>query len=177
MPVEQQGEVVARGGEAGGELDRPPQQILRIAMAPDAAGELGQHADRADVGRRLLQPRAQQGLGDGKVVAGERVRGLQQGRIGDRRVERGQMRRIATRLVAGEMKLVATRAPRFAEQHQCRRVARDGAQYLLHLRDREIGARDEHAPRMGEGGVEASGGLCGAAGHYPEKGAPRASCQ
>jgi hypothetical protein len=48
--------------EAGGQLKAAHQQVLRVFVAAQAHGDLGQHADRGDVGRRALEVFAQQCL-------------------------------------------------------------------------------------------------------------------
>jgi hypothetical protein len=80
-PPQDQGEVGLGRGPLRRELDRPAQQMLRIAPAPDPRRQLAQHADRRDVERVFLEVRLQQPLGDVEPVLVHRHRRLDQARM------------------------------------------------------------------------------------------------
>ena len=87
-PVQQDGELVARGHEARRELEGALEQVLRVVVAADAHGDLGEHADRRHVGRGLVQVRLEKLLGLRDVVAVHGDRGQPQPRAFERRLDR-----------------------------------------------------------------------------------------
>ena len=80
-PAEHQREVCFCGSPAGCELDRPPEQILGVAPAPDPSGEFGEHADCRGVERVFLEVRLQDPLGDVEPIVIQRHRRLDQARM------------------------------------------------------------------------------------------------
>ena len=69
--MQDHGIVVARRPEARRQFQAAGQQVLGVAVAPDARGDLGQHADGSHVSWKLLQVTAQQRLGDGDATFGQ----------------------------------------------------------------------------------------------------------
>ena len=79
--AEHQREVGLGCGPARRQLDRPAEQILGIAPAPDPRRQLGEHADRRGVERVFLEVRLEDPLGDVEPVLVERHRRLDQARM------------------------------------------------------------------------------------------------
>ena len=86
--VQDHGVVLARGMEARGQLQAALEQAGGILVTAYPGGDLGQHADRGDIGRHALQPGAQQRLGAGNVVLDQGSAGCEQDRIGHSVAER-----------------------------------------------------------------------------------------
>jgi hypothetical protein len=87
-PVQQHGELVARRHEPGRELERAPEQALRIVVAADAHRHFREHADRRHVRRRIVQVSLEQPLRLRDVVPVHRERGAPQLRVVDRSLKR-----------------------------------------------------------------------------------------
>ncbi len=81
LAVEHQGVVVPGGLEARRQLKAPVQQHLRVVVAADAPGHLGQHAQGGHVVRLALEEGLQQPLGDGQPVLGQGGGGIAQLRL------------------------------------------------------------------------------------------------
>jgi hypothetical protein len=86
--MQDHGVVLARGMEARCQLQAALEQAGSILVAANSRGDLGEHADRGDVGRRALQPGAQQRLGAGNVVIDQGTAGGEQDWIGHSVAER-----------------------------------------------------------------------------------------
>ncbi len=95
----------------GASVERTPEQRLGVGVAAEAAGELGEHPHRGDVGRVGLEARAEQPLGDRDAAVGERGGGGHQLGIVDRGGDRGAVGGIAPGAVAGGDQAVAARLP------------------------------------------------------------------
>ena len=109
LAVEHGGEIGARGGEAGRQLERAAQQMLGVGEAPEPRGQLGHHPDRGDVERLGLEPRAEDRLGGRQVVVDQRLAGADQLGI----VERGGDR-LRLGALGGVILAVRAAAPRRA---------------------------------------------------------------
>lgn len=86
-------------------------QALRVLAAVQAHGELGQHADRDDVGRRLLQMRLQQALGNRNIIRVQRCGGTHQGWIGGRMFDVLQIGSRGADAVARRIQRIGQAAP------------------------------------------------------------------
>ena len=105
------GVVLARGIETGRQLQAALQQVQRILVAAQPGGDLGEHADRRHVGRRLLQVSAQQRLGLGNTVLDQRDGGGQQLRVAGGMAHVVGVGGVGGLLLAGGHEVVAERAP------------------------------------------------------------------
>ena len=103
--------MVARLQEPRRELEAPLQQRLGIGVAAETGAGLGQHADGGDVGRRALQPRAQDPLGHRQLVVAEGLGRLHELRIVDRGADRAGVGFVGAGRIARERQLVGERAP------------------------------------------------------------------
>ena len=95
--VEHGREIGAGRREAGRQLQRAAQQMLRVLQPPDTGGQLRHHPDRGDVGRLVVQARAENVLDRGQVVVEQSLGGAHQLRIVDGdadRVEFGLLSRL-----------------------------------------------------------------------------------
>ena len=79
--AEYQREIRPCGGKTRGQLDRPAQEVLRVAESSDPRGQLREHPDRRNVERVLLEVRFQQAFGDVQPVLVHRHRGLDEPRV------------------------------------------------------------------------------------------------
>ena len=95
LAIEGGRQIGAGRGEAGREIQRPPQQFLGIGIAADAPGQLGHHADRRHIGRPIVEVAAKDGLGRGKIVVEQGFGSAQQRRIARRSGDGGVQRRRA----------------------------------------------------------------------------------
>ncbi len=109
--VQQEGVVVARGREAGRELQAALEERDRVVAASAARRDLGEHADRRHVGRRLHQVRLQEPLGARKVVLHHRRRGLDQRGVPVRVADVPEVRGVRRLGVADGHQVVAEEAP------------------------------------------------------------------
>ncbi len=144
-------QVVPRAGEARGQLQAVRQQRLGVAVAADAGGELGQHADRRDVGRRGLQVGLDQPLGLAQPLVAQRPRRRHQRRIAHRGADVLRVGRVGAGRVAGQPQLVGQRAPgarqlriqrhRAPQRRGRRRALPGGAERQRQLVLRRRGAR------------------------------------
>ena len=104
--------LVARGREARRELERAIEEVLRVAVAADAHGDLGQHADRRHVGRCLHQVRLEERLGHRNVVPDHRQGRALQHRMAGRRANVPGIGGIGACGIAGRVKVFGEQAPR-----------------------------------------------------------------
>ena len=104
-------QIVPGAREARGQLQAVRQQRLGVAVAADAGGELGQHADRRDVGRRGLQMGFDQPLGLAQPLVAQRPRRRHQRRIAHRGADVLRVGRVGAGGVSGQPQLVGQRAP------------------------------------------------------------------
>src|SRR5881394_3784822 len=70
------GQIGSRPHEVGIDLERSSKERLRVFEPPEPCRELGEHADRPNVERILLQVRLENALGDVQAVVMHRGRGL-----------------------------------------------------------------------------------------------------
>ncbi len=111
VPVQDDGKIVPRRLEAWRQFEAAREQVLGVAVAADAGGDLGQHADRRHVGRKLLQVIAQQRLGHGDAAFGQRERRFQQARIVRGVADVLGIRLVRTRGIAHGEEVIAQRPP------------------------------------------------------------------
>ena len=90
LAVEHGRQIRTRRMEPRSQLERAAQQVLGIAVTSDPPGQLGQHADRGDVGRDRLEPRLEQRLSLTQTVVGQRQSGVLEFGIVGRAIDRRQ---------------------------------------------------------------------------------------
>jgi hypothetical protein len=136
-------QIGAGGAEPRREFDRPHQQLFGIAITADTPGDLGQHADRRDIGGVVAQASAQRGLGIGQPIFGEGERRRDHLGIVDRRangVERGRLRLI----------LASERAQRVRSKAVGGGRCRNNLDNRLRLRQRRRRLTRQQMPGVGE---------------------------
>ena len=109
--MQDDGEIVARRGEARRKLEAAFEQILRIAIAAEARRDLGEHPDRRDIGRVLPEMGAEQCLGRRDAVFAQRDRRLQQSRIAGRRLQVLRVGRVGTLVITKGRQVIGQRTP------------------------------------------------------------------
>ena len=106
-------------------------RIRRLRKAAEPGGDLGEHADRGDVGGVALEVLAQQGLGHGDPVLAERGCRSEQLRVARRSPDVIRVGGIGTRCVAHRSQVVAEATPRIGEFWlQLQRAAQRGHRVL-----------------------------------------------
>ena len=103
--------VLARFAEARRELDATREQGLRILVASEARGQLPQHAQRHDVGRRALEVLAQALLGLRQAIGRERVGRGEQLRVSHGVPDVRRVRGVGAGLVADRTEVVGQQQP------------------------------------------------------------------
>jgi len=129
VAMQRLGIVLARGLKARRQFQTACQQPAGIFVTPQARGDLGEHADRGDIGRRLLQVFAQQGLGLGNAGFRQRRGGSEQARVAGGITNMVGVGGVGTILVAGSQEMVAECAPglrqvRFQRYRSAQRIDR-----------------------------------------------------
>ena len=103
--------ILPRCLEAGGQLQAALEQMQGVLVATQPGSDFGEHADRGNVSRRLLQVFAQQGLGRGDAVLDQGDGGSQQARVAGGVTHMAPVRRVGRLLFAGRHQVIAKRAP------------------------------------------------------------------
>ena len=111
LAVQHERVVVARGREAGRELEAASQQLLGVRVAAQAARHLRKHADRGDVSRVGLEVRAQQHLGLRYLVGAQRRRRLEQARVAGRGTDVLRVGSVGAHGIADDRQVVGELAP------------------------------------------------------------------
>ena len=103
--------MLARFAEPGGQLKATFEQIQRFLAAPDPHRQFGEHADRGDIGRMLLQPVAQQRFGIRQAVFGQGFGGLHQTRVAGGVADVGDVSRVGAFGIADAAQVIGQRQP------------------------------------------------------------------
>ena len=109
--VQHQRVVLARLAEPGRELQATFEQMQRVFAAPDPHRQFGEHADRGDIGRVLLQPVAEQRFGIGQTIVGQGFGRLQHARVARRMTDVGHVRGVGAFGIADAAQVVGQGQP------------------------------------------------------------------
>ena len=115
LTVQRHGVVLPGAVEVRREFQAPGQQILGVVVAPDARGDLGEHAQGGDVGGMLVQVPAQQRFGFGNAVLAQRGARGEQARIARGGLEEARARGLGARIIADCPQVIGERAPRIRQ--------------------------------------------------------------
>src|SRR6185295_1148504 len=97
----------------------PAKQRFGVAITSDPAGDLGEHADRGDVGRMRFQTTAERRFCMRYLVGSKRSAGGEQLRVRCGESQRFMVRAVATFDVAFKVKMIAERTPAVGKFRCC----------------------------------------------------------
>ena len=111
LAVQSHGVVLTGAVEVRREFQTPRQQVLGVVVAADAGGDLGEHAQRGDVGGMLVQVPPQQCFGFGNAVLAQRRAGGEEARVACGCLEEARARRLGASIIADRPQVIGERAP------------------------------------------------------------------
>ncbi len=97
--------------EARRKLKATRKEVFRVFVSSEARSCLGEHANRRDIGRMLLEERPQKPLGDCELIAVERGRRVEQVAVVDRCVDMLRVGLVGRRSVSGQCQRIAKFPP------------------------------------------------------------------
>ena len=104
--VQHQRVVLTCLAESGREFQTAFEQMQRFLATPNPDRQFGEHADRSDIGRVLLQPVAQQRFGIGQAIVGQGFGRLQHARVARGMADIGHVRGVGAFGIADAAQMI-----------------------------------------------------------------------